>query len=87
MKSLDLLAKLALEQSKNDLTDTKNAQDLLKEILKQQSITEKDLALNEMNNLSKLLQIQEVQDRTDSRHAETLLKDLIESEEKNENDE
>jgi len=83
MKSLDLLAKIALEQSKNDLIDVKQSQDLLKEILKQEAITEKDLALNEMNNLSKLLQIQEVQDRTDSRHAETLLKDLIESEEKN----
>ena len=80
MKSLDLLAKMVMEENKNELLDSQKAQELLHKVLKEQQVTEKELKLNEMNNLSKILQLDKKEENTNQRHAEALLAKLVEGE-------
>ena len=84
MKSLDLLAKLIMQQNKSETDDSQKAQELLHKVLKEQQITEKDLKLNEMNNLSKLMALETKEQNVNERHAETLLAKLVEGEDNDE---
>ena len=84
MKSLDLLAKLIMQQTKSETDDNQKAQELLHKVLKEQQITEKDLKLNEMNNLSKLMALETKEQNVNERHAETLLAKLVEGEDNDE---
>ena len=84
MKSLDLLAKLLLEQNKSETTDSQKAQELLHKVLKEQQVTEKELKLTEMKNLSKLMELNTKEENTNQRHAETLLAKLVEGEDDDE---
>ena len=54
-KSLDLLAKLLLEQNKSETVASQKAQELLHKVLNEQQVTEKELQITEMKNLSKLM--------------------------------
>tara|TARA_R110000822_G_scaffold258773_2_gene383985 strand:- start:362 stop:1849 length:1488 start_codon:yes stop_codon:yes gene_type:complete len=80
MKSLDLLAKITMEQNKTEMQDQQVAQKLLHDIVKDQQVTEKELKLNEMNNLSRLMEMSEKEENINQRHAETLLAKLVEGE-------
>ena len=84
MKSLDLLAKLLLEQNKNETVDSQKAQELLHKVLKEQQVTEKELQITEMKNLSKLMELNTKEENTNQRHAETLLAKLVEGEDDDE---
>ena len=83
-QSLDLLAKLIMQQNKSETDDSQKAQELLHKVLKEQQITEKDLKLNEMNNLSKLMALETKEQNVNERHAETLLAKLVEGEDNDE---
>ena len=80
MKSLDLLAKITMEQNKNEMQDQTTSQKLLYDIIRDQNLTEKELKLNEMNNLSRLMEISQKEENINQRHAETLLAKLVEGE-------
>jgi hypothetical protein len=80
MKSLDLLAKITMDQNKNELQDQQVSQKLLYDIIKDQNLTEKELKINEMKNLSRLMEMSEKEENTNQRHAETLLAKLVEGE-------
>jgi hypothetical protein len=80
MKSLDLLAKITMEQNKNEIQDQTTSQKLLYDIIRDQNLTEKELKLNEMNNLSRLMEISQKEENINQRHAETLLAKLVEGE-------
>jgi hypothetical protein len=80
MKSLDLLAKITMEQNKNEMQDQAVSQKLLYDIIKDQNLTDKELKLNEMNNLSRLMEMSQKEENINQRHAETLLAKLVEGE-------
>jgi len=84
MKSLDLLAKISMDASKGEAKDNQQAQELLHKVLKEQQLTEKELKINELNNLSKLVALETKEQNVNERHAETLLAKLVEGEDNDE---
>jgi hypothetical protein len=69
-----------MEQNKNEMQDQAVSQKLLYDIIKDQNLTDKELKLNEMNNLSRLMEMSQKEENINQRHAETLLAKLVEGE-------